>query len=280
VCAGLPARVRDELIDPLCLSALNTPPAAASGRVFLRVLHDALLGTSDFAFAASDLLVPRVDLGAVFPHAACAWLAEFGATVRLGQRVAGLERVPGGWMLEGERWDRVVLACPPGEAARLAMLAGASTWAAQADALQHEAIATVYATGGPRLPLPLLALRGGPAQFVFDRSQLGGPAGLLAFVTSASTGSREEIEAATLAQARALGWQPTPLRTVVERRATFACTPGLQRPPQQVAAGLLACGDYVAGPYPATLEQAVRSGIAAGRDLGQAGEAPAARQPT
>jgi len=27
--------------------------------------------------------------------------------------------------------------------------------------------------------------------------------------------------------------------------------------------GLLACGDYIEGPYPATLEGAVRSGVAA-----------------
>jgi predicted NAD/FAD-dependent oxidoreductase len=51
---------------------------------------------------------------------------------------------------------------------------------------------------------------------------------------------------------------------VVEKRATFACTPGLLRPPMVVAPGLLACGDYVEGPYPATLEGAVRSGWAAG----------------
>jgi hypothetical protein len=31
-----------------------------------------------------------------------------------------------------------------------------------------------------------------------------------------------------------------------------------------VAPGLLACGDYVEGPYPATLEGAVRSGWAVG----------------
>jgi predicted NAD/FAD-dependent oxidoreductase len=55
------------------------------------------------------------------------------------------------------------------------------------------------------------------------------------------------------------------IQTVVEKRATFACTPGLVRPPQHIAPGLLACGDYVAGPYPATLEGAVRSGLAAGR---------------
>jgi predicted NAD/FAD-dependent oxidoreductase len=53
----------------------------------------------------------------------------------------------------------------------------------------------------------------------------------------------------------------------VEKRATFACTPGLLRPAAQIALGLLACGDYVAGPYPATLEGAVRSGLHAARLL-------------
>ena len=32
---------------------------------------------------------------------------------------------------------------------------------------------------------------------------------------------------------------------------------------------LLVCGDYVHGPYPATLEGAVRSGLAAGQALGR-----------
>ena len=65
-----------------------------------------------------------------------------------------------------------------------------------------------------------------------------------------------------------LGWSGlTPVQTVVEKRATFACTPGLRRPAVEVAAGLLACGDYVDGPYPATLEGAVRSGIAAAARL-------------
>jgi hypothetical protein len=48
-----------------------------------------------------------------------------------------------------------------------------------------------------------------------------------------------------------------------ERRATFACTPGLRRPSAAIAPGLWAAGDHVDGPYPATLEGAVRSGNAA-----------------
>jgi predicted NAD/FAD-dependent oxidoreductase len=65
------------------------------------------------------------------------------------------------------------------------------------------------------------------------------------------------------------------VQTVIERRATFACTPGLQRPPMQVLPGdgrVLACGDYVQGPYPATLEGAVRSGLTAGLALGRQAE--------
>ena len=120
----------------------------------------------------------------------------------------------------------------------------------------------------------MLALRSSsaePAQFVFDRGQLGGPCGLLAFVVSASSDERAALQTAVLQQARSQlaawlqGQKLVAVQTVVEKRATFACTPGLLRPAQLIAPGLLACGDYVAGPYPATLEGAVRSGLAAGR---------------
>jgi uncharacterized protein with NAD-binding domain and iron-sulfur cluster len=56
---------------------------------------------------------------------------------------------------------------------------------------------------------------------------------------------------------------------MAERRATFRCTPGLQRPPMRVAPGLLAAGDYIDGPYPATLEGAVCSGRNAAIALGR-----------
>jgi predicted NAD/FAD-dependent oxidoreductase len=121
----------------------------------------------------------------------------------------------------------------------------------------------------------MLALRctpDAPAQFVFDRGQLGGPAGLLAFVVSASDAEREVRQGQVLQQASTqLGLNLQAVQTVVEKRATFACTPDLQRPPQAIAPGLLACGDYVAGPYPATLEGAVRSGLQAVAHLPQTG---------
>jgi hypothetical protein len=144
---------------------------------------------------------------------------------------------------------------------------------AKARSLTHEALTTVYAYGASAsLAQPMLALHasaGEPAQFVFDRAQFGGPAGLLAFVISASSGDSATLTGQVLAQAaRQLGLKDLkPVQTIVEKRATFACTPGLKRPAQQIADGLLACGDYIAGPYPATLEGAVRSGLEAARSV-------------
>jgi len=83
-------------------------------------------------------------------------------------------------------------------------------------------------------------------------------------VVSASGSERTTLQAQVLEQAQQqLGLQLQAVQTIVEKRATFACTPALERPHPSIAPGLFACGDYVAGPYPATLEGAVRSGMAA-----------------
>ena len=286
LCAPLTPRLMAEFIDPLCVSALNTPAREASGQVFLRVLQDSLFSGR----GGSNLLLPRTDLGALFPEAAVRWLVQQGGQVITGQRIQRLVPLASGrWQLVGavgavgtaqgaeaaESFDHITLACPSWEAARLveglastAGLAAAARWGATASALRFEAITTVYAhASGARLPLPMLALRNTaehPAQFVFDRGQLDGQQGLLAFVVSASDGDRALIEQQVLQQAAAqLGLRGLrPVQTVVEKRATFACTPGLQRPAMQVLPGLTACGDYVEGPYPATLEGAVLSGTA------------------
>jgi len=277
LCQGLAPRVLHELIEPLCVSALNTPAHQASATVFLRVLKDALFGIR----GGSHLLLPRTDLSALLPNAAAQWLAQRGAQVHLGQRIDQLRWSAPHWLLDGQAFDRVVWATAASnaasalvECARAAPDSIADTlrkWATQAAALRFESIATVYAWAPQaRLPHPMLALRAtpqAPAQFVFDRAQFGGPDGLLAFVVSASEGTRDDLQTAVLAQARqqlaALALPALqPVLTVVEKRATFACVPNLARPPQAIAPGLLAAGDYVEGPYPATLEGAVRSGWA------------------
>ena len=264
LCARLRPAVLHDLVEPLCEAALNTPAARAAADVFLRVLRDALFAPAQDGWGASNLLLPRVDLGALLPDTAVPWLQARGAVVRSGTRVQSVQRAGAGWQVESDAFDAVVLACPAWDAERLVAGAApeAAGWLADVRALTHEAIATVYTAAGPRLAQPMLALRtsaAAPAQFVFDRSQLGGPAGQLAWVASPSSGDAAALQDRVVAQARALGWSVDPIKTVVEKRATFACTPGLRRPALQIAPGLLACGDYVEGPYPATLEGAVRA---------------------
>ena len=279
LCRQLAPRVQAELVEPLCVSALNTPADRASAAVFLRVMKDALFG----AQGGSRLLLPRVDLSALFPDAAAQWLQQHGAQLRLGQRVTAWQPQGKGWQMDGQTFDAIVLATSASNAA-LALMNHAQTasesiafkvqqWVAICQTLRFEAIATVYAWGAnAHLAQPMLALREStqqPAQFVFDRGQLGGPRGLLAFVVSACHGDRASLQAQVLAQAQTqLDLSLQAVQTVVEKRATFACTPDLQRPAMHIAPGLLACGDYIAGPYPATLEGAVRSGIAAAKALG------------
>ncbi|MDO8447644.1 MAG: hydroxysqualene dehydroxylase HpnE [Rhodoferax sp.] len=283
LCDALSPRVMAELIEPLCVSALNTPADRASAQVFLRVMKDALFGVQ----GGSNLLLPRVDLSELFPQAAVRWLDGHGAQVRLGTRADSVLPQGAQWQVQGEAFDAVIIATSASEAVRAleniaqdapALIANEIwQWTRITRALQFEAITTVYAWGpGATLPHPMLTLRSdstaptpAPAQFAFDRGQLGGPHGLLAFVVSASAGEREALQAQVLRQAQVqLGLSLQAVQTVVEKRATFACTPGLQRPGPQIAPGLAVCGDYVAGPYPATLEGAVRSALAAVRALG------------
>lgn len=274
--APLPAKVRERFTDLLCVSALNTPADQADGQVFLNVLRDSLGAQS----RSSDYLLPKVDLTAVFPASAAKWLESRSASVRLGDRVNGVTFLNGQWQVtwqaSNETFDTVVIATPPAEAARL-LAAVAPGHATQIDALRYEPITTVYLHApGVRLHAPMLALHETltqPAQFVFDRGQLGNAAGTLALVVSASSRTLEWTDEQWLAGAReALAqWRvsaaPTLLKVVTEKRATFACTVGLQRPAMVAARGLLLAGDYVAGPYPSTLEGAVRSGVAAARAI-------------
>ena len=280
LCAGLAPRVMQDLIAPLCVSALNTPAPQASAQVFLRVLKDALFGIR----GGSHLLLPCTDLTSLFPGAAAVWVSQRGGQVRTGQRVQQLAWQAPHWLVNGQAFDQVILATSASESAK-ALIQWSYTatesianmlqaWATTAAGLHFEAIATVYAWAPmARLSHPMLALRSipdAPAQFAFDRGQLGGPEGLLAFVVSASNGDRAMLERAVLAQAaQQLGLTALqPVQTVVEKRATFACTPGLHRPPARIAPGLWAAGDYVDGPYPATLEGAVRSGLAVFHGVG------------
>ena len=88
--------------------------AQASGQVFLRVLRDALLGPR----GGSNLLLPRIDLGALFPEAAARWLEARGARVLTGQRIDALRWQPPHWHAAGQAFDCVIIATSAPNAAK------------------------------------------------------------------------------------------------------------------------------------------------------------------
>ncbi len=261
--------------EPLCLAALNTAPEDASAQIFANVLRDSLGGKQ----ADTDLLLPSSDLSSVFPNAAAEFIEKSGGCVRLAPRVQELR--PDLEIL-GERFDHVILAVAPQHAVRfLEKQEETMAVAEMIEGYSYEPIGTVYAAypSDVQLPCPMLGLDDGKSdrlgQWVFARNSDDNRT-LLAFVLSAR-GAWDEEDAETLMRIlhgeleQALGRslpQPAWHRVIRERRATFSCVPNLPRPAAKTAIpGLWLVGDYVCADYPATLEGAIRSGVAVARAI-------------
>jgi squalene-associated FAD-dependent desaturase len=266
---------RTHMWEPLCVSALNTPAVSASAQVFARVLRDGLTGTR----GASDLLIARTHLGRVFPEPAAQYVSARGGTIKLGHPVQRLALIPAGFRVnDADPFRCVIVACGPQHAGRLLVqLPQLADELFRIGKLAYEPIVTCYLQfpDSVSLPAPMLGFTGGVVQWAFDRGRLGGPRGLLATVISAS-GAHEELPKETLvlrieAELRAaLGALPDARwsQVITEKRATFSCTPGIERPGGATPIpGLLLAGDYVASDYPGTLEAAVRSGVQAARHI-------------
>jgi squalene-associated FAD-dependent desaturase len=268
---GQDADLTFKLWEPLCIAALNTPIRKASAQVLLNVLRDAL----NRARADSDMLLPRVDFTSLFPQRAAAYVEQRGGTVHTSCGVAAL--LPQGDSIQlvtaaGARsFDRVICAAPPTVAAKLLRTSGLEDSLARIDGLEHQPIYTVYLQypSHVHLPHPMIGLHQRFSQWLFDKGQISAQHGLLAAVISAE-GIHQELGLETLAlkviaklrEEFGIAGQPDWFKVIAEKRATFCCTPGLQRPAQQTPIpNLLLAGDYTAGDYPATLEGAVQSGV-------------------
>ncbi|PJX22056.1 hypothetical protein CAP48_13960 [Advenella sp. S44] len=83
--------------EPLCIATLNTPIADACMRLFAVVLRDSLASDAK----ASDLLVPRVDLSALWPEVLAPELS-----IHLNTPVRGLSLAPSGYRLHTDGQNR------------------------------------------------------------------------------------------------------------------------------------------------------------------------------
>jgi len=261
-----PEKLNRLLWHPLCISALNTPPEIASALVFRNVIRAAFGGRNQH----SDLLLPRRDLTTLFPAPAAARVAALGGTVRLSCRVTALDATTDVVTLrthgESLAYSHVILAVAPQHLADLAApIPALESVVRDVATYRYQAIATGYVQYDPafRLSQALFALADGPAQFVFDRGQSHGQAGLLAFVASTANVPADwldqvESQLQRIALPGSARWR----KSIVEKQATYACVPKLARPAIRTPhPRIFLAGDYTAGAYPATLESATSSGV-------------------
>ncbi|MDR1162626.1 MAG: hydroxysqualene dehydroxylase HpnE [Candidatus Accumulibacter sp.] len=274
---GLRGKMRRYFWDPICLSALNTPPEKASAQILANVLRDTL----DGAQSDTDFLLPATDMSALFPDAAAAFIDSNGGELRLQRRVGTFRSEAKEIFIDEEAFGHVILAVAPQHA--LTLLESHAEARAAAEILStyaFETIGTVYAAYPEDVGLPARMrgmecdAPGAIGQWVFDRGRLDERnRGIFSFVLSSSANGWEEYDDDALAlrlhrelETLLKRTLPAPrwTRVVRDRRATLSCRPKLRRPSAETPIeGLQLAGDYVYADYPATIESAVRSGVAA-----------------
>ena len=277
-----PEKLTEYLWQPICLAALNTPLEQASAQVFLNVLRDSF----SRAKADSDTLLPRQDFTALMADPLANYIKAHGGQVKRMHSVEDVRHNGAEFQLTitgaSESFSHVILAVSPFRLTDITqqMPALAATHAS-CQALQYQPICTIYLQYAEqfRLAQPMIGLSGCLGQWVFDRGRLYGQPGLLAVVISAE-GAHQRLTQDALAEvisqelATSFPALSAPLKNprwhkvVTEKRATFACSVGLQRPQMHTdIPNLYLAGDYVVGDYPATIEGAARSGNAAAQAI-------------
>ncbi len=260
----------ERLIEPLAVSALNTPADQGSARLMWAVMAETLLlGGSHCVpcFPAEGLSESFIDPGV-------ARVTALGGTVRTGHRVPALRiedgRVTG---LGGPdpvsvgADEAVVLAVPAPAAA--GMLPGLSV------PDEHEAILNLhFRMEAPAGEAGFVGVVGGLAEWVFVKP------GVVSVTVSAANRlldrDSDRLAAAIwpeVCAATGIVAEMPPWRVIREKRATFAATPAQhkRRPSATTAVpNLVLAGDWTNTGLPATIEGAIRSGFAAARRI-QAG---------
>ncbi len=273
---GVSAFWRQQFWQPLVWGSLNTPLAQASCRRLAQVLADGAWRRR----ADSDMLIPRRDLGHSWVAPVQAYLQQNGVRIETGHRVRRIETANDGVWVDGDRFDKAVLAVAPYHLA--ALLPQAADWQAALSALEYVAITTVCLRYPQAVVLPqaMTGLATGTAQWLISRGALGGDEREVAAVVSLSAQygplSAEQWQQRVHADVlRICPGLPPPLavRVMTEKRATIASRVDL--PAWPLASlwrqGLYPAGDYLHPCYPATLEAAVQSGRAAAEACMQAG---------
>jgi squalene-associated FAD-dependent desaturase len=282
-----PAAV-EALWDLIALPTVNVRADEASLALAAKVFKTGLLEES----GAADLGWARVPLSRLHADPAAAVLRRAGATVRRRAKVTEIRLAPAstdsvgrrratGVVVDGEllEADAVVLAVPHESAAEL-LPEGAVIDPTALQGLGRSPIVDVHVVYDRRvLEHEVAAAVGSPVQYVFDTTESSGldPAHGQCVAVSISGADDEHgqrpavlIEKYTTALAELFpaARAATVVDAVVTREhaATFRGAPGTRRlrpRPESGVGGLFLAGAWTDTGWPATMEGAVRSGVAA-----------------
>jgi squalene-associated FAD-dependent desaturase len=257
---GQSQRAIDRFWDVFIRPALNLRSEEASAEAGDFTVRTALLGER----SDSDLLLPAKPLGEMHGEAAGRALAAAGAHFHVGERVESLDDLDAA---------AVVVAVPPRESVRLL--------GEPEPGLDESPIVSVHLWfDRVLLRHPLAALLGSDAHWVFDRGALTGHAPERGqYLTVVSSGAPElmELRGRELVEriageltGRLGGAELLWSRVSREPAATIAVRPGSERErpgPETARPGVTRAGAWTGTGWPATMEGAVRSGLAAARAL-------------
>ncbi|WP_131792600.1 hydroxysqualene dehydroxylase HpnE, partial [Candidatus Protofrankia datiscae] len=279
----------EALWELLTVATLNAPADAASLGLAAKVVRTGLLERAD----AGDIGWAEVPLQRLHGEAAASELADVGADVRTSVKVRTIDRTATGWRVVTDSGtldaDSVVLAVPPPAAAAL-LPAGAVADPKRFVDLGSSPIVNVHMIyDRPVLRGPFLAVVGSPVQWVFDRTASSGiaesvadhperaGAQYLAISLSAAddwidrpAGEIRDIFVEEMRRLLPAARDAEAIEVFVtrERTATFRQAPGTRalRPgPATELPGLAVAGAWTDTDWPATMEGAVRSGLAAAK---------------
>ncbi|WP_255727656.1 hydroxysqualene dehydroxylase HpnE [Frankia sp. CIT1] len=285
----------EALWELLTVATLNAPADSASLGLAATVVRTGLLERAD----AGDIGWADVPLQRLHGEAAAAELADVGAEVRTGVKVRELTKTASGWRVVTDSGpidaDSVILAVPPPAAAALLPAGAVENQDRFADLGSAPIVNVHMIYDRTVLECPFLAVVGSPVQWVFDRTA---SSGIAASPPAAGAGadhpSRAGAQYLAISLSAADEWIDRPaaeIRAIFveemrrllpaarnaeaievfvtrERTATFRQAPGtyaLRPGPATALPGLALAGAWTDTGWPATMEGAVRSGLAAAK---------------
>ncbi len=282
-----PQRVRELFFEPVITSACNMPCGRCDAFHAMFVFQAGFLQD-----AWSPVMgLATVPLASLY-DAAHPLLCDAGGALRTGVSALALafdgDRITGVVTDEGVvDASAVIAAVPPDRLAKLCSqtLRDADCRLARLDEIPFSPILGVHLFfSQPILTTPHLVLPGRATHWLFDKGRDShGRVHLHAVVSAADEWIDLDEAAITERIMHDIHWalpstrgiDPVAVRAVKEKRATFACVPGIDalRPkatPDGVRGGiknLCLAGDWCATNWPATMEGAVRSGYLAAQGL-------------